>query len=50
MDTNNIQGQGAAQDQPATLDFSARFAQFDSYPWVRDRSFLVSSNSQFIVY
>ncbi|KAL2264279.1 hypothetical protein VTK26DRAFT_8482 [Humicola hyalothermophila] len=43
MEANsNTQGAGVAQAQQPTagLDDNALFAQFDSYPWTQDRSFL----------
>lgn len=45
MDANTGQVQGVAPAPSSASDPHAEFKRFDSYPWVRDRSFLVSRRS-----
>lgn len=46
MATNANQVMGAASAQPGNTE--AAFRQFDAYPWVRDRSFLVRNRHMLI--
>lgn len=47
METNAHQGPGIAATRPG--DDAAAFHKFDSYPWTRDRSFLVSHHPSPII-
>jgi hypothetical protein len=42
MATNTSQGYGVAPPPQSSSDAATNFQKFDSYPWARDRSFLVS--------